>query len=60
MTLVEPFFFLKPTSSYISPGEGPVELPKGTIVHHEGESTLTVNARVGCNLTDGTQSSWAS
>jgi acylpyruvate hydrolase len=38
LTLVEPFFFLKPTSSYISPGEGPVELPKGTIVHHEGGS----------------------
>ena len=34
----EPFFFLKPTSSYLSPGEGPIELPKGTDVHHEGES----------------------
>ncbi|ORY23998.1 putative mitochondrion protein [Naematelia encephala] len=33
----EPFFFLKPTSSYISPGDGPVEIPRGTIVHHEVE-----------------------
>lgn len=32
----EPFFFLKPTSSYISPGEGPVEVPKGVVMHHEG------------------------
>ena len=60
LTLVEPFFFLKPTSSYISPGEGPVELPKGTIVHHEGGSALTRKGRVGWARTDGSQSNWAS
>lgn len=30
----KPFFFLKPTTSYVhSPGK--VEVPRGTIVHHE-------------------------
>jgi 2-keto-4-pentenoate hydratase/2-oxohepta-3-ene-1,7-dioic acid hydratase in catechol pathway len=30
----KPFFFLKPTTSYVhSPGK--VEIPRGTIVHHE-------------------------
>jgi 2-keto-4-pentenoate hydratase/2-oxohepta-3-ene-1,7-dioic acid hydratase in catechol pathway len=37
LTWPEPFFFLKPTSSFISPGEGPVEIPKGVVMHHEGE-----------------------
>ena len=31
----EPFFFLKPTTSYLANG-GAVEIPRGTIVHHEG------------------------
>ena len=31
----EPFFFLKPTSSYVQSG-GQIEIPKGVIVHHEG------------------------
>lgn len=31
----EPFFFLKPTTSYV-PSGGKVEIPKGVIVHHEG------------------------
>lgn len=30
----EPFYFLKPTSSYLVNG-GKVEIPKGTTVHHE-------------------------
>jgi acylpyruvate hydrolase len=34
----EPFYFLKPTSSYLSAGQGPIEIPKGVNVHHEGES----------------------
>ncbi|KAK4687263.1 acylpyruvate hydrolase, partial [Tremellales sp. Uapishka_1] len=38
----EPFFFLKPTSSYLSPGQGPVELPRGTIVHHEVELGVVI------------------
>jgi 2-keto-4-pentenoate hydratase/2-oxohepta-3-ene-1,7-dioic acid hydratase in catechol pathway len=37
LTIPEPFFFLKPTSSFISPGEGPIEVPKGVNMHHEGE-----------------------
>jgi acylpyruvate hydrolase len=31
----EPFFFLKPTTSYI-PSGGKVEIPKGIVAHHEG------------------------
>ncbi|RXK40971.1 acylpyruvate hydrolase [Tremella mesenterica] len=38
----EPFFFLKPTSSYIQPGEGVVELPRGTVVHHEVELGVVI------------------
>lgn len=32
----EPFFFLKPTSSYLRSG-GRIEIPKGIEAHHEGE-----------------------
>jgi hypothetical protein len=32
----EPFYFLKPTSSYIEPGQGPIEVPQGINAHHEG------------------------
>ncbi len=39
----EPFFFLKPTSSYIGPGET-VEIPKGVNCHHEGGCGLTLLA----------------
>ena len=31
----EPFFFLKPTTSYLVSG-GTVEIPRGIIAHHEG------------------------
>jgi 2-keto-4-pentenoate hydratase/2-oxohepta-3-ene-1,7-dioic acid hydratase in catechol pathway len=31
----EPFFFLKPTTSYVESG-GKVEIPRGIIAHHEG------------------------
>ena len=31
----EPFFFLKPTTSYVASG-GIIEIPKGIIAHHEG------------------------
>ena len=33
----EPFFFLKPTTSYL-PSGGKVEIPRGIIAHHEGQS----------------------
>jgi acylpyruvate hydrolase len=32
----EPFFFLKPTSSYLHSG-GKVEIPRGIDAHHEGK-----------------------
>lgn len=32
----EPFFFLKPTSSYL-PSGGKVEIPRGVVAHHEGD-----------------------
>lgn len=31
----EPFFFLKPTSSYIGTGDA-IEIPKGIVAHFEG------------------------
>lgn len=31
----EPFFFLKPTTSYVGNG-GIIEVPKGVVAHHEG------------------------
>jgi acylpyruvate hydrolase len=31
----KPFFFLKPTTSYVFSG-GNVEIPQGVLVHHEG------------------------
>jgi acylpyruvate hydrolase len=37
----EPFFFLKPTSSYIFSG-GKVEIPRGTEVHHEVELGVVI------------------
>ncbi|KAJ4478433.1 hypothetical protein J3R30DRAFT_3657617 [Lentinula aciculospora] len=37
----EPFFFLKPTTSYL-PSGGTVEIPKGVICHHEVELGLVI------------------
>ncbi|CAK9786378.1 hypothetical protein CC85DRAFT_284931, partial [Cutaneotrichosporon oleaginosum] len=37
----EPFFFLKPTSSYIGPGDT-VEIPKGVNCHHEVELGIVI------------------
>ncbi|KAF8647473.1 hypothetical protein AX16_006678 [Volvariella volvacea WC 439] len=37
----EPFFFLKPTSSYVASG-GRVEIPKGIVAHHEVELGLVI------------------
>ncbi|KAG0052651.1 Acylpyruvase fahd1, mitochondrial [Gryganskiella cystojenkinii] len=36
-----PFFFLKPTSSFIKPGES-IEIPKGCEVHHEVELGVVI------------------
>ncbi|KZV60492.1 hypothetical protein PENSPDRAFT_593993 [Peniophora sp. CONT] len=40
----EPFFFLKPTSSYV-PNNGYIEIPKGVIAHHEVELGLVIGKR---------------
>ncbi|KAL2125330.1 hypothetical protein VTJ04DRAFT_1695 [Mycothermus thermophilus] len=42
----QPFFFQKPTSSILLPGEGPVLRPKGVDVHHEVELALILGKRV--------------
>ena len=34
----EPFFFLKPTTSYVT-NRGMVKIPRGCIVHHESKCT---------------------
>lgn len=38
----QPFFFLKPTSSIVLPGEGPVLRPKGIDMHYEVELALVI------------------
>ncbi|KAJ2921715.1 hypothetical protein H1R20_g3366, partial [Candolleomyces eurysporus] len=37
----EPFFFLKPTSSYVESG-GKVEIPQGVVAHHEVELGVVI------------------
>ncbi|TQS33847.1 hypothetical protein Golomagni_05795 [Golovinomyces magnicellulatus] len=44
----KPFFFLKPPSSILLPGEGPIIRPKGVVLHHEVELALII----GKNLKD--------
>ncbi|ODO08690.1 acylpyruvate hydrolase [Cryptococcus wingfieldii CBS 7118] len=38
----EPFFFLKPTSSYLVAGSGPVEIPHNVKMHHEVELGVVI------------------
>ena len=38
----EPFFFLKPPSSILPHGAGPILKPKGVILHHEVELALVM------------------
>lgn len=42
-TPMQPFFFLKPSSSVLKPNEGPFLVPKGVVVHHEIELAFTLN-----------------
>ncbi|KAF4123477.1 acylpyruvate hydrolase [Geosmithia morbida] len=42
----QPFFFLKPTSSMVLPGEGPCLRPKGTDLHYEVELALVIGKLV--------------
>ena len=42
----QPFFFQKPTSSILLPGEGPVIRPRGVNLHYEVELALILGKRV--------------
>lgn len=42
----QPFFFLKPASSILPPGEGPVVRPRGVDLHFEVELALIMGKRV--------------
>ncbi|KAI8965944.1 hypothetical protein F5Y11DRAFT_234692 [Daldinia sp. FL1419] len=42
----QPFFFLKPTSSVLLPGTGPVIRPKGVDLHYEVELALILGKQV--------------
>jgi acylpyruvate hydrolase len=38
----KPVLFLKPTTSYLIEGQGPIQLPLGAVVHHEVELGLVI------------------
>jgi 2-keto-4-pentenoate hydratase/2-oxohepta-3-ene-1,7-dioic acid hydratase in catechol pathway len=42
----QPFFFLKPASSVLPPGAGPVIRPKGVDLHYEVELALILGKQV--------------
>ena len=42
----QPFFFLKPPSSILLPGAGPVLRPRGVIMHYEVELGLVMGKTV--------------
>jgi 2-keto-4-pentenoate hydratase/2-oxohepta-3-ene-1,7-dioic acid hydratase in catechol pathway len=42
----QPFFFLKPSSSILLPGHGPVLRPKGVNMHYEVELGLVIGKTV--------------
>ena len=42
----QPFFFLKPASSILPPGAGPVIRPKGVDLHYEVELALIMGKQV--------------
>lgn len=42
----QPFFFLKPTSSIVMPGEGPCLRPKGVDMHYEVELAIVVGKKL--------------
>ncbi|KAK4097547.1 hypothetical protein N658DRAFT_500354 [Parathielavia hyrcaniae] len=49
----QPFFFQKPTSSILLPGEGPVIRPRGVDLHYEVELALIMGKQVrGLNAQD--------
>lgn len=42
----QPFFFLKPSSSILPPGAGPVLRPKGVDMHYEIELAAVIGKQV--------------
>ncbi|TFK68291.1 hypothetical protein BDN72DRAFT_870995 [Pluteus cervinus] len=52
----EPFFFLKPTSSYL-PSGGVLEIPQGVVAHHEVELGLVI-AKPGRNISQDNAESY--
>ncbi len=42
----QPFYFLKPTSSILLPGAGPVIRPRGVDLHYEVELALVIGKRL--------------
>lgn len=42
----QPFFFLKPSSSVIHPGQGPILVPRGTSVHYELELAVVLGKKL--------------
>ena len=42
----QPFFFIKPASSILAPGTGPVIRPKGVDLHYEVELALIIGKQV--------------
>lgn len=42
----QPFFFLKPPSSILLKGDGPVIRPKGVDLHYEAELALIIGKQV--------------
>jgi acylpyruvate hydrolase len=42
----QPFYFLKPPSSILLPGEGPILRPRGVDLHYEVELALVMGQRV--------------
>lgn len=42
----QPFFFLKPPTTLLQPGEGPVIAPKGVNLHYEIELALIMGKKV--------------
>ena len=43
---LEPFFFLKPTTALLLPGEGAVQIPRGVQCHHEVELAVIIGKKV--------------
>lgn len=45
-TPMQPFYFLKPPSSMLLPGQGPILCPKGVKLHYEVELALVMGKHV--------------